>query len=170
MVGNVVLLFMSLCLVVPVSAQNAPTPCEDDEVYRQFDFWLGEWEVHAANGNKAGNNKITRHERGCLLREEWTNINGGTGQSINYYDPQEKKWNQVWTDATGNIGYFKGELVDGAMVLKGRWVNQNGSSYLLNGTWSLLEDGRVRQHFQQSQDKGETWTTWFDGYYSKVSD
>ncbi|MFK7846569.1 MAG: hypothetical protein AB8G77_14815 [Rhodothermales bacterium] len=97
----------------------------------------------------------------------WTSAGGSTGQSINYYDPAEKKWNQVWTDSNGNIGYFKGELEDGGMTLKGRWVNQNGSSYLLNGAWSLLDDGRVRQHFQQSTDTGKTWTTWFDGDYKK---
>ena len=32
-------------------------------------------------------------------------------------------------------------------------------------TWSLLDDGRVRQHWENSSDKGETWTTSFDGFY-----
>ena len=150
-----------------VSAQNAAAPCDEDPVYRQFDFWVGEWIVEGPNGNKAGENEITRQENGCLLREEWTSVTGGTGQSINYYDPAENKWNQVWVSASGNIGYFKGGLEDGAMVLKGRWVNPDGSGYLLNGAWTPLEDGRVRQHFQQSTDNGETWNTWFDGYYRK---
>ncbi len=149
-----------------VIAQNAPAPCSTPE-FRQFDFWLGEWIVEGPNGNKAGENKITLQENGCLLREEWTSAQGGTGQSMNYYDPAEKKWNQLWVSAGGSIGYFKGGLEEGAMVLKGRWVNPDGSGYLLNGTWNPLEDGRVRQHFQQSTDEGKTWTTWFDGYYKK---
>lgn len=156
-----------LCVPLPAFAQNSAPPCDSDPVYRQFDFWIGAWNVETPDGKKAGENKISRQENGCLLREEWTSAGGSTGQSINYYDPEQKQWNQVWTDSNGNIGYFKGGLENGVMTLKGRWVNQNGSSYLLNGAWSLLDDGRVRQHFQQSTDAGKTWTTWFDGYYKK---
>lgn len=162
---------LAICLLLTAGttravAQNTPAPCTSAE-YRQFDFWLGEWIVEAANGNRAGENKITRQENGCLIREEWTSAGGGTGQSMNYYDPAEGQWNQLWVSAAGSIGYFKGGLEGEVMVLKGRWVNPDGSGYLLNGTWTPLEDGRVRQHFQQSTDNGETWTTWFDGYYRK---
>ena len=38
------------------------------------------------------------------------------------------------------------------------------------GTWTPLEDGVVRQHFEQSGDDGATWTTWFDGYYHPKTD
>jgi hypothetical protein len=34
-------------------------------------------------------------------------------------------------------------------------------------TWSTLDDGRVRQHWENSTDQGETWTTSFDGYYAR---
>ena len=34
------------------------------------------------------------------------------------------------------------------------------------GRWTPLEDGRVRQLFQQQDDEG-VWQTWFDGYYSR---
>jgi len=30
-----------------------------------------------------------------------------------------------------------------------------------------LPDGRVRQFFEQSTDGGETWTTWFEGFYTR---
>ena len=148
-------------------AQQNQSPCKAMEEARQFDFWVGEWIVETADGKKAGENKISQQQNGCLLREEWTSAGGGTGQSINFYDPEEKKWNQVWVSSNGSLGYFKGGLKEGAMVLEGKWVNPDGSSYPLNGTWTPLEDGRVRQHFVQSQDGGETWTSWFDGYYRK---
>ena len=161
-------IFLLLFFVHPsLSYGQAPQTGCTEEVYQQFDFWLGEWTVETPQGNKAGENSITKHENGCLLREAWQSASGGTGQSINYYDPADNQWKQVWTDASGNIGYFAGGIENDAMVLKGKWVNKNGTSYLLNGTWSKLEDGRVRQFFQSSNDNGETWKTWFDGYYEK---
>jgi hypothetical protein len=42
-----------------------------------------------------------------------------------------------------------------------------GRTTTLRGTWSKLDDGRVRQHFEESADGGTTWTTWFDGYYTR---
>ena len=38
-------------------------PCSGAE-YRQFDFWLGEWEVESG-GKRAGTNRITRVQGGC---------------------------------------------------------------------------------------------------------
>jgi len=31
-----------------------------------------------------------------------------------------------------------------------------------------LPDGRVRQQFHESDDGGNTWKPWFDGYYTRV--
>src|SRR3954470_490001 len=38
--------------------RKAPRVCERDAVYRQLDFWLGEWNVVGANGKQAGTSKI----------------------------------------------------------------------------------------------------------------
>ena len=34
-------------------------------------------------------------------------------------------------------------------------------------TWTPLEDGRVRQHWESTTDGGKSWSTVFDGYYSR---
>ena len=44
--------------IAAAHAQQAP--CSTNPVYRQFDFWLGEWEAFAQNGNKAGDSKISK--------------------------------------------------------------------------------------------------------------
>lgn len=71
-------------LVAEMSIQAFP--CEHDESFAEFDFWVGEWDVHVAGGDFAGSNVIQRAERGCVLLENWTNARGGTGSSINYVD------------------------------------------------------------------------------------
>ena len=46
-----------------------------------------------------------------------------------------------------------------------------GSTTVLDfrGTWTLLEDGRVRQFFEQSADQGKSWQAWFEGFYKRKS-
>jgi hypothetical protein len=42
-------------------------PC-DAPAHREFDFWLGEWEVRTPDGKLAGTNRIEREHDGCVLR------------------------------------------------------------------------------------------------------
>ena len=143
-----------------------PNPC-DAAPYRAFDFWLGDWDVFATNGDKAGENAITIEENGCLLIERWTSVQGGTGQSYNFYDPGMEKFRQVWVSLGAVIDYA-GELnEDGAMVLEGDINYRNGTSFPFRGTWTLQEDGSVRQHFQQKNLETDNWDDWFIGIYRK---
>lgn len=140
-------------------------PCEYAPAHRQFDFWVGEWNVYSPQGQLAGTNSIQKAENGCVLIEKWAGASSGGGTSMNYYNPETKKWVQHWVAST-YFGIFEGGLREAnVMHLSGKVIPVNGASYLLRGTWSLLEDGRVRQFFEQSNDDGMTWSTWFDGYY-----
>ena len=56
---------------------STPPPC-DGASFRQFDFWLGQWQVLTADGKEAGFNRITAAERGCVLEERWRGSQGGT--------------------------------------------------------------------------------------------
>ncbi len=48
-------------------------PCSKPE-YRQFDFWIGEWEAYGLNGQKAGDSKISLILDSCIILEEWTSV------------------------------------------------------------------------------------------------
>jgi hypothetical protein len=143
-----------------------PSPCPDGP-FRQFDFWAGEWDVKDAEGKVAGVNRITSEENGCVLVERWSSAAGGHGQSYNYYDPAAGKWKQLWV-GLGILLHMEGEFQDGSMRLEGplQYLAQKRVT-TLRGTWTALPDGRVRQLFEESEDQGKTWTTWFDGYYTK---
>jgi hypothetical protein len=153
-------------------SQVAPQkyPCEDREEFRQFDFWVGEWDVHVANGTLAGTNNIEKARGGCVLVENWLNTGDVPGTSLNYFDIAAKQWVQVWTGAGGTQIDIRGGLTDEGMLLEGQ-INyvDNGTSAPFRGLWTLLPDGRVRQYFEQSNDGGETWAPWFEGFYTKSS-
>jgi len=148
------------------NASAAAPPCADGP-FRQFDFWAGEWDVRDAAGKPAGINTISKEENGCVLVERWRSAGGGTGQSYNYYDPAAGKWKQLWI-GLGLLLHMEGGMHEGGMRLEGplQYLGQ-GKTTLLRGTWSPLPDGGLRHLFEESADGGATWTTWFDGYYTR---
>ncbi len=149
-------------------AAAKPPPCSS-ELFHQFDFWIGEWEVFGPGGKKAGDNVISVEENGCLLVERWTSAGGGTGQSYNFVDLATGKWRQVWVSAGATIDYV-GSLNDGgAMHLAGEIAYPNGNTAPFRGTWTLNEDATVTQYFQQYDAEKEIWNDWFTGIYKKKS-
>ena len=146
-------------------AQQAKTaPCTAPE-HRQFDFWLGEWEVRDATGAFAGRNEITSVHNGCVVFESWRGRGGVTGMSFNIYDAEHKKWRQTWVDSTGGFLELEGTFADGKMELASPAGDGKGSVNRI--TWQRLPDARVRQLWETSTDGGATWKVAFDGYYEK---
>ncbi|MBA3565160.1 MAG: tetratricopeptide repeat protein [Gammaproteobacteria bacterium] len=146
-------------------------PCEYDPKHREFDFWIGEWDVADASGTPQGENSITKQESGCVLVEKWTSLGGSGGMSINFYDPGMQQWVQQWVSANGGFINIVGGVEDGSMVLVGT-INGPGQAaprLPFRGTWTPLDDGRVRQFFEQSNDGGKTWAPWFEGFYARKS-
>jgi hypothetical protein len=149
----------------PVAPAVPPAPCAEPE-YRQFDFWIGDWDVWAPNGNLAGSNRIEKILGGCVLQENWKGARGLTGYSFNTYDPGDKKWHQTWVDDQGTLLLLSGEFKDGKMVLGGATAARGTAKAALQRiTWTPLSDGSVRQFWESSEDGGKTWTVAFDGSY-----
>jgi hypothetical protein len=141
-------------------------PCRSPE-YRQFDFWVGDWDVSAPNGPSVGHNVVKLEQDGCLLVEHWTASSGGqTGTSFNYYDVRDKRWHQLYIDNSGDAGAFPamaGNLVDGKMVL----LTDEKQTPVSRWTWYVLEPGKVRQMAEQSSDGQKTWNIVWDSVYAK---
>jgi hypothetical protein len=140
-------------------AQPPPPACQSAE-YRQFDFWVGTWDVYLPNGQKAGENRIEPISAGCALLENWSGRGGFTGKSLNIYDRDDKRWHQTWVDSSGGLLMIAGSLVDKRMVLS----SEAGSTWQ-RITWTPNDDGSVRQFWESSADAGKTWTVAFDGKY-----
>jgi len=161
----------------PAAAQSAagaavpavpPTPpaCQTPE-HRQFDFWLGHWTVRAPNGRVAGTNHIESSLDGCALVEHWASSGRNRGMSLNYYDAATRQWHQTWTDNEGQPLLLQGALRDGRMVLEGTAPGADGKPARQRVTWTPLPGGDVRQLWEASSDGGATWSTVFDGRYSR---
>jgi len=139
----------------------APPPPET----KQFDFWLGEWDVTSPDGKPAGKSRIEKVGADWGVLENWTGAGGGSGKSLNTWFPEKKRWQQFWVGNGGALELSGGLNAQGEMVLESANRAEGGTFDRI--TWTPNADGSVRQLWQQSADGGKTWTTAFDGIYRK---
>ena len=166
-IAAITLSALSAAIAPAVFAQqtNGPAqPCRD-AVHRQLDFWVGEWEVQGPKGKTAGASSVQLILNDCVVFENWTGASGYTGKSFNLYDATARKWKQFWVDDRGGMLEFTGEFRDGAMRYEGQSIAQDGKPVMDRLTFFPLAEGRVRQLWEQSADKGKTWNVVFDGTY-----
>jgi len=147
-----------------VSSISQAGPCGAPE-NRQFDFWLGDWQVHKPDGSFAGMNRITLEYSGCVVHEHYATGRGYSGESLNTYDAAKKVWHQTWVDDSGLLLILEGHWDGKNMVLEGIG-GVDGALTKQRITWSPSPDGSVRQLWESAVSKG-AWTVVFDGRYTK---
>ena len=147
----------------------AAKPCESIE-HRQFDFWVGHWDVFGPAGRKLGENRIELIADGCALLEQWTGNGGVTGKSLNIYDAVGRRWHQTWVDNSGTLLMLAGQWVDRSMVMSmiGPSPTDAKTTVTQRITWTPAGDGSVRQLWELSSDGGKGWTVLFDGRYVRA--
>ena len=158
-------LLLALLLPLPAIAA-APSPCAAD-TFRQFDFWLGAWNVYTPDGKLAGTNRISSEYDGCVLHERYETGKGYKGESLNTYDPGTKRWHQTWVDNQGTLLLLDGGLHGTSMVLEGETRDPVGARTRHRITWTPNPHGSVRQHWESTDAAGK-WSTAFDGKYTCI--
>lgn len=129
-----------------------------------MDFWVGEWDV-TAQGQKVATSKISLIEGGCIVLEQYSQRDGYTGQSFNYYNHALGRWRQIWVDRGGNISEFSGEYKDGAMRYEGVSYPLGQAKVLRRMILFNLGRDEVRQLSYRSADDGRTWHVNYDFLY-----
>lgn len=166
----------SLSLYGQGSKSGLITACQAPG-YRQFDFWIGRWEVRSIRADGGINppqpSIIERELDGCVIEENWT----GTARSINTYDAASRQYHQQYIDASGNHMLLTGGLLaDGSMAMTGTTFYScascpNGIFPLVNiWQWTAITPDSVRQLNRQINGlNGQPWQTGigFDGRYRR---
>ena len=151
----------------------AQIPCSKPE-FRQFDFWIGEWQAFGVKGQKAGDSRISLILDSCVILEEWTSTGAQkglvySGKSFNSYNAATRQWQQTWTDNTGNTTEFlRGEGSEGRIIFYAdRVTGPKGEIYKRRLTFTKLDNDKVRQFGELSIDDGKTWATEYDLEYRR---
>ena len=144
----------------------AVNPCKASPEFRQFDFWIGEWDVRPVNGPVVASSSVQLILGQCVIFENWYPQSGSSGKSFNVFDAKDKKWHQTWFDDKGTFAHYVGGIVNDEMVVTADKA-VGGKNVLARMTYSKLATGDVRQHGENSTDDGKTWTTTFDFIYSR---
>jgi tetratricopeptide (TPR) repeat protein len=150
-------------------------PCLTHPQSRQFDFWIGEWDVYPNGANVlVGQSKIEMASGGCMILEHWTAVGGApnTGKSMNYVNAATGKWEQFWIGSGGITvnnpqKFVNGEYRDGAMRFDFEQVTPQGQKQTGRFIFYNEAPDRVRQFNEVSSDNGKTWTTVYDFIYKR---
>ena len=141
-------------------------PCIAQKNTQRLDFWLGEWDIYNPNtGAKVAKSSITKSKDGCTLYEDYEHQSGFFGRSVNYYDPADKLYKQVWVDLRNRVSNYK-EVAsqEGVLTLQANL----GNNTLTRTTWTYnKEDDTVLQAAENSNDNGKTWSPGFSGLYKR---
>ena len=129
--------------------------------YRQFDFWLGDWDAFdAATHAKDSRVRVTSILDGCVIHEDYQSVDGHKGESFSIYDASRKVWHQTWVTNRGRLLIIEGRFENGSMILNGADLTETGRERHVRGLWKT-ENGGVRETAFTSLD-GKTWQPWFD--------
>src|SRR5688500_16801177 len=114
-------------LLALIGLQQPPPPCTTPD-HRQFDFWIGHWDVKTPNGQVAGRNRIEPIEGGCGLQENWTSAGPtpSAGRSINAFSPGDKKWHQIWLGSGGMLMHLSGTFRGDTLTMEGTTTTPAG--------------------------------------------
>lgn len=145
-------------------------PCMHDPRFREFDFWVGDWDVRVTGAPPVGpaaRNTVTLDDNGCVVTEHWSAPGGSEGQSFNIFDRSIGQWRQTWVDNIGGQHDYRGGLKDGNMVYVGDTPMPGGKLGRVptHLTFFHISADSVRQFSETSADGGKTWTTAYDLMY-----
>ena len=87
---------------------------------------------------------------------------------VNFYNPHSDHWRQVWVSHYMTIYYVGGLTDDGSMELVGDITYfHNEKIHKMLGRWTPLDDGTVRQYFEECDEKQAKMVPVFTGIYRR---
>jgi hypothetical protein len=153
--------------------QAAPAnPCDVPQ-QKQFDFWVGEWDLtwpgDKPNETAHGVNSIHRTLGNCVVEE---NFDGGAsmplrGKSLSTFDSRSGKWKQTWVDNQGSYLDFVGQFENGHMILSRIGAKPDGTKILQRMVWNNITRDEFDWTWESSSDGGKTWKVLWPIHYKR---
>jgi hypothetical protein len=166
---SVILALLAPATLTPGTAGAATPPARcDASEYRQFDFWLGDWDTFdpGDSATSVARAHVDLIAAGCAVHELYEQTDGLIGDSILSFDPVRKQWQQTWVTNYGSLMVIAGRMNDGALTLEGEMHLKDGRTVRQRITWKA-EGGGVRESAVMSKDGGKSWDPAFNVLFRK---
>jgi hypothetical protein len=156
-----------LGLIVAILAAPPPPqkPCASPE-HRQFDFWIGDWDLEVRVrsapekdewARARATQKIESILDGCTMQESFAADGPGSpwvGKSWSVWQPGQKKWRQTWVDDQGSYIALSGGVEDGVMTLYGEPVTRGGKTVRMRMVFLDVKPDSLRWEWQRQEGTG----------------
>ena len=151
-------------------------PCGSPEA-RQFDFWLGEWNLtwpaEQMGGTEGelgtGTNRIRRLFGECAIEEEFSTSDASfQGRSLSVFDPRAGLWRQTWVDSSGGYLSFTGDFDGEQMELRTQPEERVDEIIVQRMVFSDIEADALHWSWQGSRDGGQSWNDLWNIEYQRM--
>ncbi len=165
-----------LLFTLSAAAQNAPTaqPCTRPES-KQFDFWVGEWDLTWPNppgqAEGKGTNVIRKALDGCVIEENFDGkaSNGLVGRSFSVFNVRTGKWHQTWVDNQGGYLDFTGGPQGTTFVFARDGKKPDGTPIKQRMVFKNITKDAFDWSWEASTDGGKTWTVNWPIHYTRTA-
>ncbi|MEZ5425911.1 MAG: retropepsin-like aspartic protease [Pyrinomonadaceae bacterium] len=160
-----------------ISFESAANNCSDEH-FKEFDFWLGDWEIEQkilkADGTwfeSKAKNKVSKILEGCAVQENWegevfffweemSQPEKIKALSVRSFDAKSRKWTINWMDTRSpKFSVFEGNFADGKGEFFRSLKDENGNETILRITFSDIQPGSVHWDLAFSKDGRKTFST-----------
>ncbi len=162
---------ISGCFCIPAPrafAAPEPGPCAANSETRQLDYWVGDWVISTNEAPEASTSKVHLSLDNCIVIESWDGGKGHIGENIFAYSLEDHSWRGMFVDNRGHAHVFvDGKVADGTAEFDGPSRGRNGEAVLNRIKIVRVNSNQVTQTWEKSTDNGATWTTVFQGNYTR---
>jgi len=163
---------VSLALLVSANGITAQEACHEEH-YREFDFWIGEWDLTNLRLQEDGSwadvgtatDRVFPVAGGCGIVELWDGYLGNShirGFSVRTYDPTAGKWLLVLNWPRQNqagFGMLEGEFRHGRGEFYTEFTAEDGTEGMTRYSFADIGHDTFRWNDGTSTDGQQTWRT-----------
>ena len=161
----------------PFLSEEASSAMAAMPAQRQFDFWLGEWDLTwpgeqsglPAGQIGRGTNSVKAILDSAVIQENFVEHSAKPlrGMSVSVYNQRLGKWQQTWVDNQKSYLDFAGEFQDGKMTLSRQTTTADGKKIIQRMIWYNLAADQFDWNWEASADGGKTWKINWQIHYTR---
>ena len=143
-----------------------------DDKAKQFDFWLGEWDLTWGE-NGRGRNVISKILDGQVIQEQFTSLPDDetppfVGLSLSVFNARTDRWQQTWVDNQGGYLDFTGGMAGDKMILSRQAIIE-GQPVQQRMVWHNIGADALDWSWERSDDGGQSWKVLWAIHYRRQS-